>query len=111
MQKTLQKFTTCLWFDSNAEDAMKFYASVFETVKEGASANYGDAGQEVHGREKGSVMTVKLTIGEQELLGLNGGPMEELMTDKDKTRREKVFAAMMQMVKLDIADLEKAYRS
>lgn len=75
MQKTLHKFTTCLWFDSNAEEAMKFYASVFENAKVGATAYYGEAGHEVHQKPKDSVMTVTLTIDDQELMGLNGGPI------------------------------------
>ncbi|MBX9693219.1 MAG: VOC family protein [Cyanobacteria bacterium] len=75
MQKTLHKFTTCLWFDSNAEDAMKFYASVFENAKIGTIAQYSEAGNEVHHRQKGSVMTVRLTLDDLELLGLNGGPV------------------------------------
>lgn len=75
MQKTMHKFSTCLWFDSNAEDAMKFYASVFDNAKLGAIAHYGEAGHEVHHRPKDSVMTVLLTIDGQELMGLNGGPV------------------------------------
>lgn len=75
MQKTLHKFTTCLWFDSDAEEAMKFYASVFEKAKIGSIAYYSGAGQEVHHRPKDSVMTVCLTIDDQELMGLNGGPV------------------------------------
>jgi predicted 3-demethylubiquinone-9 3-methyltransferase (glyoxalase superfamily) len=75
MQKTLHKLTTCLWFDSNAEEAMKFYASVFENAKVGSIAYYGEAGHEVHHRAKNSVMTVRLTIEDQEILALNGGPV------------------------------------
>jgi predicted 3-demethylubiquinone-9 3-methyltransferase (glyoxalase superfamily) len=75
MQKTLQRFTTCLWFDSNAEEAMRFYASVFENAKIGSIAYYGEAGHEVHHRPNDSVMTVCLTIDDQELMGLNGGPI------------------------------------
>src|ERR1700677_210695 len=75
MQRTLQKFTTCLWFDSDAEEAMKFYASVFENAKIGSIAYYGEAGHEHHHRPSGSVMTVNLTVENQELLGLNGGPV------------------------------------
>ncbi len=78
MQKTLHKFVTCLWFDSNAEEAMRFYASVFDNAKIGSTAYYGEAGHEVHQRPKDSVMTVTCTIEEQELLGLNGGPVFDL---------------------------------
>lgn len=75
MQKTMHKLTTCLWFDSNAEDAMKFYASVFDGTKLGAIAYYGEAGYEVHHRPKDSVMSVLLSVDGQELMGLNGGPV------------------------------------
>lgn len=75
MQRTLHKFTTCLWFDSNAEEAMTFYASVFDNARIGSIAYYGEAGHEVHHRPADSVMTVTLTIDDQELMGLNGGPV------------------------------------
>jgi predicted 3-demethylubiquinone-9 3-methyltransferase (glyoxalase superfamily) len=75
MQKTLQKFATCLWFDSNAEEAIRFYASVFENSKIGSIAYYGEAGHEFHHRPNDSLMTICLTIDDQELMGLNGGPV------------------------------------
>jgi len=74
MQTTLNKFTTCLWFDNKAEEAMKFYASIFENAEIGTILYYGEAGHEVHGRPKDSVLTVALTIDGQQLMGLNGGP-------------------------------------
>lgn len=75
MQKTLHKLTTCLWFDNDAEEAMKFYVSVFENAKLGATTYYAEAGHEVHQRAVGSVMTVTCTIDGYELMGLNGGPL------------------------------------
>lgn len=75
MQKTLHKFATCLWFDSNAKDAMEFYTTVFKSAKISSIAYYGSAGHEIHLREKGSVMTVRLEVEDQELLALNGGPV------------------------------------
>ena len=75
MQKNKPKFTTCLWFDSDAEEAIKFYASILENAKTGSIAYYGEAGHEIHHRPKDSVMTVHLTINDQELMGLNGGPI------------------------------------
>jgi len=75
MQKLLNKFTTCLWFDKSAEEAMKTYASIFENAKIGSVTHYGEAGHEVHHRPKGSVLTVTLTIDGQELMGLNAGPV------------------------------------
>lgn len=65
----------CLWFDTQAEEAAEFYASVFKGSKIGKIARYGAEGHEVHGREAGSVMTVDFEIGGQRFLALNGGPV------------------------------------
>ena len=62
--------TPCLWFDGQAEEAAKFYVSVFPKSKLGRIARYGDAGP----GPKGSVMTVAFKVNGQEFLGLNGGP-------------------------------------
>jgi predicted 3-demethylubiquinone-9 3-methyltransferase (glyoxalase superfamily) len=52
------KITPCLWFDTQAEDAAKFYTSVFKNSRIKHVSRYGKAGKEVHGREAGSVMVV-----------------------------------------------------
>lgn len=70
----MQKITPCLWFDDKAEEAAKFYASVFKNSKVGNITRYGEAGAEVSGRPKGSVMTVTFEIEGQEFVALNGGP-------------------------------------
>jgi len=61
---------TCLWFDDNAEDAVKYYLSVFKKSKRGKTAYYGKGGP---GRE-GSVLTIQFYLEGQEFLALNGGP-------------------------------------
>jgi predicted 3-demethylubiquinone-9 3-methyltransferase (glyoxalase superfamily) len=67
--------TTCLWFDNQAEEAAKFYTSVFrDSVIEGIS-RYNNKGKDIHGRESGSVMTVSFTINGQSFIALNGGPL------------------------------------
>jgi predicted 3-demethylubiquinone-9 3-methyltransferase (glyoxalase superfamily) len=71
----MQRITPCLWFDDKAEEAAKFYVSIFKDSKLGPIARYGDAGAEVSGRPKGSVMTVTFEIEGQEFVALNGGPM------------------------------------
>lgn len=71
----MPKMTTCLWFDGNAEEAARFYASIFKGSKVGTITRYGKAGQEVHGREAGSVMTVDVEIAGQGFVALNGGPL------------------------------------
>jgi predicted 3-demethylubiquinone-9 3-methyltransferase (glyoxalase superfamily) len=70
----MQKITPCLWFDSQAEEAAKFYVSIFKHSKIGNMTRYGEAGAEVSGRPKGSVMTVTFEIEGQEFVALNGGP-------------------------------------
>jgi predicted 3-demethylubiquinone-9 3-methyltransferase (glyoxalase superfamily) len=74
MQTAAQKITPCLWFDSEAEKAAKFYAAIFKSSKIGRISRYGKEGHEVHGREAGSVMTVEFEIDGQKFLALNGGP-------------------------------------
>jgi predicted 3-demethylubiquinone-9 3-methyltransferase (glyoxalase superfamily) len=70
----MQKITPCLWFNNQAEDAAKFYASIFKNSKIGDMTRYGEAGAKVSGRPKGSVMTVTFEIQGQEFVALNGGP-------------------------------------
>jgi predicted 3-demethylubiquinone-9 3-methyltransferase (glyoxalase superfamily) len=70
----MQKITPCLWFDHQAEEAAKFYASIFKNSKIGNMTLYGEAGATVSGRPKGSVMTVTFEIEGQEFVALNGGP-------------------------------------
>ncbi len=71
----MQKITPCLWFNDQAEEAAKFYVSIFKNSKVGNIARYGEAGAEVSGRPKGSVMTVTFEIEGQEFVALNGGPL------------------------------------
>ena len=69
------KITPCLWFDNQAEQAAKFYTSVFKDSKIGRIIRYGKEGHEIHGREEGSVMTVEFEINGQTFTALNGGPL------------------------------------
>jgi predicted 3-demethylubiquinone-9 3-methyltransferase (glyoxalase superfamily) len=71
----IQKFTPCLWFDHQAEEAAAFYTSIFKNSKITSVARYGDEGAAVSGRPKGSVMTVSFVLDGQPFLALNGGPM------------------------------------
>jgi predicted 3-demethylubiquinone-9 3-methyltransferase (glyoxalase superfamily) len=71
---TAQRITPCLWFDTQAEEAAKFYASVFKDSKVGKISRYGKEGFEVHGKQAGTVMTVEFEIAGQKFLALNGGP-------------------------------------
>ncbi|MEE2690595.1 MAG: VOC family protein [Pseudomonadota bacterium] len=70
----MQKIRPCLWFDSDAENAARFYVSVFKNSKLGKIARYGEEGVEIHGRPAGSVMTVEFELNGAPFLALNGGP-------------------------------------
>jgi predicted 3-demethylubiquinone-9 3-methyltransferase (glyoxalase superfamily) len=157
-----QKITPCLWFDGQAEDAAKFYVSVFKNSKIGRISHYGKAGQEVHGGKPGSVMAVDFELEGQKFAGLNGGPqfkfseaisfqvpcesqdeidyfwtklseggsegpcgwlkdkfglswqifpasLIDMMIDADPEKSGRAMTAMLQMKKLDIAKLQRAY--
>jgi predicted 3-demethylubiquinone-9 3-methyltransferase (glyoxalase superfamily) len=70
----MQEITPCLWFNDKAEQAAKFYVSVFKNSKIKGIARYGAAGAKASGKPKGTVMTVLFQIEGQEFLALNGGP-------------------------------------
>ena len=70
-----QKITPCLWFDDQAEQAVAFYTSIFKNSKIIHVSRYGEAGQEVHGKLAGTVMTVTFELDGQRFTALNGGPM------------------------------------
>ena len=66
--------TPCLWFDDQGEQAAQFYCAIFKNSRVVAVSRYPEAGQEVHGRKPGSVMTVEFEINGQRFTALNGGP-------------------------------------
>jgi predicted 3-demethylubiquinone-9 3-methyltransferase (glyoxalase superfamily) len=153
-----QRITPFLWFDTQAEEAAKFYVSIFPNSKIVSTSRYGDAGP----GPKGSVMTVGFELDGLSFTALNGGPIYklteafslvvhcetqaevdhywdrltaggreiqcgwlkdkyglcwqitpnvliELIQDKDPVKSQRVMAAMMQMVKIDIAKLKAAH--
>jgi predicted 3-demethylubiquinone-9 3-methyltransferase (glyoxalase superfamily) len=67
----MQKITPFLWFDTHAEEAARFYASIFPNSRILNTARYGDAGP----GPKGSVMTVEFQLDGQRMIALNGGPV------------------------------------
>ncbi|MEU9161947.1 VOC family protein [Streptomyces sp. NPDC048424] len=151
-------FTTCLWFDGDAEAAAEYYVSVFKDGRLGRIARYTEANPDV----AGSVMTVEFEINGQRFVGLNGGPqfpfteaisfmidcadepeadhyydtltkdggqesacgwvkdrfgvswqvippgVVDLVSDPDPERAARAMAAMMQMKKLDVAQMRRA---
>jgi predicted 3-demethylubiquinone-9 3-methyltransferase (glyoxalase superfamily) len=72
--KLKHPLATCLWFDTEAEEAANFYCSIFANSKIGQISRYGNAGQDVHKKPPGSVMVVAFEIDGQKFTALNGGP-------------------------------------
>jgi predicted 3-demethylubiquinone-9 3-methyltransferase (glyoxalase superfamily) len=71
---TMQKITPCLWFDSEAEEAAKFYVSIFRNSAIESISRYGKEGFEHHGKPEGSVLTVVFRLNGLQFTALNGGP-------------------------------------
>lgn len=70
----MQKITTNLWFDDQAEQATKFYTSIFENSKMGRITYYTKDGHEIHEQKEGTVMTIEFEFEGQQFVALNGGP-------------------------------------
>ena len=162
---TTKRLAICLWLDTEAEEAAKYYTGIFKNSKVGKTARYGEAGPETHKRAPGSVMTVEFELDGQPFTALNGGPifkfneaislqimcqdqkevdyywdklraggdpsaqvcgwlkdkfgvswqvvptiLPELVGDPDSEKSQRAMAAMIEMKKLDIAELERAYQ-
>ncbi len=154
----MPKITPFLWFDDQAEEAAKFYVSVFPSSKIVSTTRYGEAGP----GPRGSVMTVVFQLDGKEFIALNGGPqfkfteaisfsvdcktqqevdeywgklssggeegpcgwlkdryglswqinptaLGEMLGDPDPQKSKRVMEAMLEMKKIDIAALKKAY--
>src|SRR5262245_25801373 len=154
-----QKITTFLWYDDDAEEAVRFYCSIFEDSKVLGETRWGEGGP----LPKGTLMTATFQLAGQEFIALNAGPvfhfneaislfvrcstqreiddlwtkltsgggepsqcgwlkdkfglswqiipdsLLDMQADKDPARAARVMAAMLQMGKLDIAKLKRAY--
>jgi predicted 3-demethylubiquinone-9 3-methyltransferase (glyoxalase superfamily) len=74
MHIATQKIAPCLWFDTEAEEAAKFYVSIFKDSRICTIARYPNEGQGTHGKEAGSVMVVDFELSGQKFVALNGGP-------------------------------------
>jgi predicted 3-demethylubiquinone-9 3-methyltransferase (glyoxalase superfamily) len=71
----MPNITPHLWFDTQAEEAAKFYVGLFENSEVKTITRYTKAGFEVHGQPEGKVMTVEFELAGQKFIGLNGGPV------------------------------------
>jgi predicted 3-demethylubiquinone-9 3-methyltransferase (glyoxalase superfamily) len=75
METTInQKISPMLWFDSQAEEAAKFYTTVFPNSQINQITRYVKEGSEIHGQAEGTVMTIDFTLDGQRFTALNGGP-------------------------------------
>lgn len=104
------KNTMCVWYDSAALDAARFYAQTFPDSAVGAvllaPGDYPDG-------QQGNVLTVEFTVAGSPCLGLNGSPAfhhTEAIADPDRAAAQRAFAAMMTMQKIDIAAIKTARR-
>ena len=89
----MQKITPFLWFDSNAEEAMNFYVSIFKNSKILKVVRYGDAGP----GSKGTLMVGTFQLS------------PKLLSDKDPKKSQGVMKAMLQMRKIESKKLQQAY--
>lgn len=74
MQIATPKIQPCLWFDGEAEEAVRLYVSVFPGARLGRITRYGEAGKEIHGKAAGTVLTVEFELAGLAFMALNGGP-------------------------------------
>jgi len=68
---TSKPFTTCLWFDSQGEEAARYYMSIFKDSRLGRIQRYTAAGP----GEEGTVAAVEFELNGEQFLALNGGPL------------------------------------
>ena len=152
-----QKITTFLWFDNEAEEAVKFYVSVFKNSKISKTVLYGEGAP----KPKGTVMVIDFELDGQKFAALNGGPefkfnesislvvncktqeeidyfweklseggqkiecgwlkdkyglawqivpeaLEELLSEEDPEKTNRVMKEVMKMKKLDLKQLQDA---
>lgn len=71
---SIRRFSPCLWFDGQAEDAARFYTRIFANSRITSISRFGEAGQEIHGRPAGSVMVAAFELDGHSFTALNGGP-------------------------------------
>ena len=71
---SIQRITPCLWFDTNAEDAVRHYTAIFPNSRTTAVSHYGEAGREIHGGTPGTVLTIAFELDGVAFTALNGGP-------------------------------------
>ena len=71
----MPKLITCLWFDGQAEQAVRYYTSIFKNSRVGKITRWGDIAQEISGGKPGAVLTIEFELEGSKFLALNGGPI------------------------------------
>ena len=115
-----QKIVPYLWFDDQAEEATTLYTSLFPGSTIRGNTRYTDAGQEIHQRPAGSVMSVDFDLGGYRMVALNGGPMFRFtpaisfyVTVEGKDEVDRLYHALvedgMAMMPLDTYDWSPRY--
>lgn len=154
----------CLWFDGQADEAARYYVSIFADARIIAITHYGKEGFEIHGHAEGTVLTVEFELNGQRFTALNGGPnyrfseavsfqvlcetqaeidyywehlgaggdpsaqvcgwlkdkyglswqvvpadLDKWVSDPHSPKAQRAMKAMMQMRKIDIAEIKRAY--
>jgi len=74
MADRFQRITPFLWFNNDAEDAVKFYVSVFKNSRIGQITHYTKESADASGQSEGTVMTIALELDGQPFTAINGGP-------------------------------------
>ncbi len=99
----MQKIIPHLWFNTNAQEAVKFYTSIFQGGKTHATSYYPEVGQEIHHMPAGSLMTAEFEIEGYRMLALNGGPVFtftpaiSFMVNFDPSREEKAEEHLVEL--------------
>jgi predicted 3-demethylubiquinone-9 3-methyltransferase (glyoxalase superfamily) len=69
----MQKLYPCLWFDSQAQEAVDFYRGIFKSSNVSTITHYGASSAKASGQQEGSLMTIDFELNGQRYLALNGG--------------------------------------
>jgi predicted 3-demethylubiquinone-9 3-methyltransferase (glyoxalase superfamily) len=75
MATNKQRIIPCIWFDNQAEEAVKLYMSVFGNSRSGEKAYAAKAAEVVSGVKAGSLLSVMFELDGQSFLAINGGPV------------------------------------
>lgn len=116
----MQKITPFLWFDSQAEEAVNFYTSLFKNSKAGKVTRYDEAGAAATGRKAGSVMTIDFLLDGLEFTAINAGPVFKFnpstsffVVSKDESEIDRLWKKFSDggkvLMELDKYDWSKKY--